>query len=678
MICSCRMKAFITVIVFVTAIILIQPVVAQKFVPDRNGYGSNPAFLKLIKQRGYQLVGAFDTADSRPGGPLAAVQKNGGWGSINLRSVEVTKPGPPGKGSPNTYEDRNVNPTLVPDMAVEDVAGIPFADHPGPPDEEFYTDNLLYQKFYADKTDTYGLRLKKDSTIILPSVYENIQFFTNDFALARQNKQYGIVSPQGKLLAPFQYEFLSPVYDNSSYLPGIFIYMRGGHKGLVDIHGHEITLSLYDQISGSGRKNILETRCNGKQGLILHNGTELVPCTFTYIGHFSKSGFAICKSGSAHGMIDTVGHVVMLPAYDRIWEQAAAPGVFLVLKNNKTGLVSRYGKELLAPVYESVLLDSTGIAIIGMGTGPNQAFGIADTSGHIIVEPRLSRLRGFSGRLLVFGTPGFGKPGKIVLGLMEKHTGKMAVAEKYSYIEDLRNNMSRVTLADGGLQGFIDSTGAELIPAIYDELEYFHSRSGLAGCTYKGKKGIINSKGQFVLQPEYDWMETMGGLIHAIKNGQHGIIDSAERIIIPFEYSHLQPLGGYRRYEKPEYLLAARDKKWGTLNINGSTAIPFGYDLLKPSRQKGHLIYSLKGKYGIMAESGVKITDTLYNNIEFMENAYVVSKGRKKGIISTKGKQLIPARYDDIGDEWFENGVAEAVQNGHRCRVDFYGNEYFY
>lgn len=98
----------------------------------------------------------------------------------------------------------------------------------------------------------------------------------------------------------------------------------------------------------------------------------------------------------------------------------------------------------------------------------------------------------------------------------------------------------------GKLYGFIDESGAYVIPPSFDDAAYFNRDIAVVK---KGKKyGVINRKGEFVVPAIYDnaILYAPEGKITAMKGKFWGVIDANGKTIIPFRYPYLSVLtGGY-------------------------------------------------------------------------------------------------------------------------------------
>ena len=213
------------------------------------------------------------------------------------------------------------------------------------------------------------------------------------------------------------------------------------------------------------------------------------------------------------------------------------------------------------------------------------------------------------------------------------------------------------------------------------------------------KYGLVNTKGEFVLQPEFDYIsDFQNGMAVVSKNEKYGIVNVKGEFVIEMRFDSL------KSFENDKYALAKSGEKWGYININGDFVIAPQFDDARSFAgkeyarvkiggrselidRKGNLISkitseSIHGIYGDFTivndievkKSGRRIphysllniktgeTSSLpYENIgEFDENGLApVYKFAKWGFINTKGEEVIECQFRQVQD--FENGLAVVV-----------------
>lgn len=145
-----------------------------------------------------------------------------------------------------------------------------------------------------------------------------------------------------------------------------------------------------------------------------------------------------------------------------------------------------------------------------------------------------------------------------------------------------------------GKYGFIDKTGALVIPCIYEEGSAF--RGGLCGIKKDGKCGYIDKTGKTVIPFEYDAVYDAGsGLAAVVKDGKCGLVDYNNQIVVPLVYDDISSYEGgvaYGIMDGRVYLMTGYASNQPTvpatasanptndkLTINGMPATPAAYKI---------------------------------------------------------------------------------------------------
>lgn len=204
----------------------------------------------------------------------------------------------------------------------------------------------------------------------------------------------------------------------------------------------------------------------------------------------------------------------------------------------------------------------------------------------------------------------------LVLNLSQEE--RLEIAKRYNKMEYLKEGLAKVQAIDNTKYGFIDVSGKEVIPCVYDDSGEFCE--GLAWAKKGGKYGFIDKSGNVVIPCKYDWAISFSeGLAPVKLDGKCGFIDKSGKEIIPFMYDEA------KRFN--EGLAAVKKNgKWGLVDKTGKLNIP--------------LVYS--------------------NAISFAEGvARVMNNSYKYGYIDKTGKVVIQMNYDMAYS--FANGYAMVV-----------------
>lgn len=263
-------------------------------------------------------------------------------------------------------------------------------------------------------------------------------------------------------------------------------------------------------------------------------------------------------------------------------------------------------------------------------------------------------------------------------------------------------------MADDGKWGFINKSGREVIPFIYEEATSFSE--GIAGVKVDNKWGYINKKGETIISYKYEkctlFSEGIASVVDCIDGSFNlekywKIIDITGKDVFTLDedyssisefhnglayvtygpriYGYYSIEGDY--YEHASYLSdgfthVTRDGKSGFVNSNGKLVIPCIYDDAQDFSE-GLAAVMTKGKWGFIDYEGRLVIPFMYEDLgdDLRESLYSFSDGLsaasingKIGYINKNGETVIPFIYDDCG--YFDKGYANVEMNGEKYYID--------
>ena len=190
---------------------------------------------------------------------------------------------------------------------------------------------------------------------------------------------------------------------------------------------------------------------------------------------------------------------------------------------------------------------------------PTGKSGLIDKNGQIAIQPAFVAGDPFhDGMASVFDTS-VQQAGAI------NRAGKLVVPYKFDMVV-FSEGLGLVHTDQG--YGFIDKTGAFVIPAQFDGAAPF--REGLAAVASKHKWGFINKSGKLVIPMEYDAIASdafFEGLAGVFKEDRAGFIDRFGAVVIPLKFESVQAFSeGLAAVTNDESQIGYIDKK-GALKI---------------------------------------------------------------------------------------------------------------
>ncbi len=243
----------------------------------------------------------------------------------------------------------------------------------------------------------------------------------------------------------------------------------------------------------------------------------------------SNDSTGIAKTGFVNGK----GELVIEPAT----EQYSTSGS----EGDRTVFTSHRGNSLIygdadgiraidASAYSSIDPFRDGYATATLKSDGRKA--VIDKHGSLIFKDKDGKCKGFT----YLGSGIFAAEIEQNKYNFLDNTG--ALLSKAPYTNDWLWNVKeeRLSVSRDGKYGFMDMSGNEIIPLIYDEAYSFNE--GLAAVCKGGKWGFIDKAGTEVILPIYDQVDSSfrNGLAAAFLNGKWGLVDKGGNAILPFEY----------------------------------------------------------------------------------------------------------------------------------------------
>jgi hypothetical protein len=224
-----------------------------------------------------------------------------------------------------------------------------------------------------------------------------------------------------------------------------------------------------------------------------------------------------------------------------------------------------------------------------------------------------------------------------------------------AYADLQRAGMPLLPASQNNQYGYVNSTGAVVIPFKYDWADAFHE--GAAIVTLHEKSGYINKSGTTIFPCELEEAAPFNkGVAVAKKNGKYGILHKTGKIILPFEYEDI--IGNEPSNEA--IFIALKEKTYFYYTIAGTLLFTGNYELAG-TFVSGKAYFVQEGKYGFIHSTGKVIIPPQYDWVEnFKHNGLArVKQLEKFGVMDTTGKMILPCEYTAI-DELTGNYVRVA------------------
>ncbi|MEO0135953.1 MAG: WG repeat-containing protein [candidate division WOR-3 bacterium] len=288
--------------------------------------------------------------------------------------------------------------------------------------------------------------------------------------------------------------------------------------------------------------------------------------------------------------IDMNGNVLDEKKFENVYGSFDS-GYVKVYKNGKWGLCDTAGKIIIEPKFDDIESFREGLARIKIG----DKYGFVDMSGKIVIEPKFDAATYFSEGLagVLIGNK---------CGFIDK-TGRLVIETKFDEVYNFRETLALVRIDT--LYGFIDRNGEWVIKPVYDDCYYFSE--GLAAVKKKDKWGYIDKEG---------------------------------RVVIDFKFDNAYPFSENRA-------LVLMDQKYFFVNKEGKPVIETqDYETMGIYFNEGLNFIQIDEKWGFIDTTGKIIIEPKFDSvINFSEGLAVVKIKDKLGYIDKTGKIVIEPEY---------------------------------
>lgn len=166
----------------------------------------------------------------------------------------------------------------------------------------------------------------------------------------------------------------------------------------------------------------------------------------------------------------------------------------------------------------------------------------------------------------------------------------------------------------------------------------------------------------------------------AKKGGKWGFINKEGETLIPFEYDHIYTEEYYPKSE--DKIRVIKNNKMGLINWQNQVVIPLDYTFIYPPTE-GIYVVVKEEKKGYITETGKVLTPPIYERFalfypyksRFQGGTALVMLGGKYGFINNQGKEIVPCKYEAVKSNYFREGLIPVQYNGKWGYVNKEGKE---
>ena len=519
------------------------------------------------------------------------------------------------------------------------------------------------------KNERFGAIMVGGKEIVSP-IYDALSDFEGGYATATYNGEERIVNLSGQIQVKKGEElvFLPEEYDwGNDYIEGICVIIKNGKFGIVDKDFQVIEKPSYQRYSGYQNGYALFEYNNmwlndvsciiDTKGKILYDNAKEVGQDFFVV--------SLPDENTLYGLIDKNLAVRIPCMYEEIWP--LKENLYVAKKNKINHVINTKGEVVLTLKYgESItakdpyfLIESSGTYRL-LGSRMNEVLKIkyGERLSNIICINDYFNIVEVVSQNNTFIRHIFTVTGKEVL----THYGTINILPDHDVLYYVSTYRGLYKITKDGL--FF------LLKTYWDDNNSLKQSDLL---TISSLTGLEVSSSYF--NYSFGHFSTDRLLINDFSCGCHGLSDKTGTIIISPQYKVLVSW-------KNNLIIAAKELgegndrylKFGIIDSNGNTILPFEYGFIGTLWPSCLLVYSLDAKlesyyfattnakisiippnrsfsYGLLDSNLKVIIKPKYNKIETFissKSLLKVSFGKMFGVIDYKGNEIVPVKYHDV------------------------------
>ncbi|MFZ8846900.1 MAG: WG repeat-containing protein, partial [Candidatus Hydrothermia bacterium] len=371
------------------------------------------------------------------------------------------------------------------------------------------------------------------------------------------------------------------------------------------------------------------------------------------------------RKGDKWGFATEDKKIVIRPKYDKVWPFGEDETATKVMLKGKYGMIDKRGKEVVRPIYDEIEWFSESLLLVKF----NNKYGLLNANNfREVVKPVYDEIKRspFSESFLMVKL-------NDKYGLLRADNFKEVVKPKYSNIEKIwafqssihegvecteQGNKNFLKVYAGDKVGLIDTTGNEVIPVKYEDINIVSGEKTLVKYKENGKWGIMDLSGKVILQANYEWVcYNEGKVIFAVLDNKPYAFDtSGKEIQYEFKKEEEYSKNYEAQYEfedKEDYgdfSIVSRAGKKGVVSKDGKVIIPIAYDEIRYDNRNEIFLIAKGNKWGLANKKGKIFVPLKYDYLTtFCKGLIAVKYKEKFGLMDKTGRIIVPPKYDILG-----------------------------
>ncbi len=400
---------------------------------------------------------------------------------------------------------------------------------------------------------------------------------------------------------------------------------------------------------------------------------------YEYVYGFENNYAVFRTFDKKMGVIDSTESIIIKPIFTFIYNKKELKNLFEVgnevNKKFKRGFIDLRGNIKIPIIYDNVFYFEKGLITV---TKDNKV-GVLDTLNNIILPIKFDYIS-IDNNLIIARY-------KETSNLYD-FQGKQITNLNFTNISYFKYNKAIITLQNK-TNSVIDNEGNILLKPVkdYSYERILNDDLYLIKNNLNSKKGVINSKNEFIINCKYDEIEQVKSFFIAKIDNKKGIISSTDSLIKPFIYDNIffyyfDSANAIKYNNFESNYIVEKDNLYGVINPNiENEIIPIHYKNVNTLFDLYYVVNNNENKNGLYSKTGEKILNEDYEFYNVFENSIFASKDRKCFLITLKAEKFIEKeifveefiKFKDIQE--FSNNENQIFKSRNKFGVISYLNK---
>ena len=285
----------------------------------------------------------------------------------------------------------------------------------------------------------------------------------------------------------------------------------------------------------------------------------------------------------------------------------------------------------------------------------NNKWGVIDNKGNVIIQPTYDEMITIPNNqkgifICAYDVTDEGYKTKV---LNEKNEQLFSEYEQIQAIDNYDKNSNVwyeedvLKVKSNGKYGLINFKGEKILDTIYDDIDALKGVKNSLIIKKDGNTGICNNYGNVIADTIYKDIKALGtnyenGYIIVNSENKYGVIGIDKNIVIEPTHEQIKYIG-----TKDFYSIKVDGKEY-LFDATNNVTVQVAFDSIE-NMYGENVVIKTNNKYGIVDKNGAKKVAAEYEYLEYaFSNYYIAKKDGKYGVIDSNGAQLIECKYVDM------------------------------